>query len=67
MTKISKKMLTAKMLTGCNSSEHNHRQCKDYAKEIGKFPASLAVGYAHHAMCIGIQSLDLPLPSFACS
>jgi hypothetical protein len=39
MTEISK------MLAGCNSSEHSHRQCKDYAEEIGKFTASLAVGY----------------------
>jgi len=57
MTEISK------MLAGCNSSEHSHRQCKEDAEEIGKFPASLAVLWLHHAICIAVQSLDLCFPA----
>ena len=57
MTEISK------MLPGCNSSEHSHRQCKGYAEEIGKFPASLAVAIASSAICIAVQSLDLCFPA----
>ena len=51
MTEISK------MLAGCNSSEHSHRQCKDYAEEIGKFPAFLAVGYGFIMQCVWLFNL----------